>query len=300
MQALKNLTMHFLFLTFGCSRDEGLATLSLESVERAMQNSPLSGSISHSHIVAYDQGDLLSSRAIERYKSAASGNLKLDYTSFPRGGTLDGVDCVVGQVLYYQQLFKDNPKATHIVKKDSDVLMRGTRFLLDIAESAYDTYGAGITKKIMRPEGWAPLYPFFAGMCYTVSRKAIESIAKGGEEAIRDALVSVDRDSGGYLSFQRDRGPRWPEDECVYWLLRKSGAAKNGRLMPMGEDPAGYIYRWDYSNGGLYPTDEQAEGLRVFDLIDFGKTCALAPDFPERKDRLLVAQAGMRRCLDLM
>lgn len=218
---------------------------------------------------------------------------------FPRGNTLDGLECVVGMVSCFKTIAADTG-ADYIMKWDADTLMLDTKFVGPLSTKQFVHYGHAVDLKA-RDEAGNVLGKilYCQGPAYAISRGAVESLPEG--EALREHLKEVDLDNGGLLSVGRKSGYSWPEDESnsqLVWSLYK-------RPELFGWEPKdirfGHLAFWDYKRYRDSFSKTAFKKLQAFDFVDFGKTSPIASKiYPTWASRREVVKANMGAAVDLL
>jgi hypothetical protein len=264
--------------------------LSFQSVARTMGLSLVADVVPWEYITVLDQseadGDL-------DWLNEMPGSIVME-TAFERGGTLDGKECIIGLLDLWSRIFAENQDVTHIIKKDSDVIMRGTRFLYEIHAEGCDFYGAELQKEVRNEAGELVMtYPFAPGMTYIISREMVSALMKQGKAGFEGHLERADKLIKGLLSAERPAGPSWPEDEAIFTLIRVLGLDCIAKL----NKDRNFLARWDYLAHGALPTPDQVWAMRGVDFLDFGRTYPLGGLYPLREQRLALVENAMRAVL---
>ncbi|MEM7385847.1 MAG: hypothetical protein AAF514_12965 [Verrucomicrobiota bacterium] len=208
---------------FTCENDNGLVRVSKKSLERLGD---------FSFFVAVDKEDHW--KPIDGVQAVR--------TTFERGGNLNGLECVSGQIEVMADI-AETTGADYVLKIDSDVVAIGSRWLemLDPARWAL----VGGYRNFYYQEGvW--------GGAYAIAGNALLALPKDFPALIQEA---------NHFTYG-NLGPRFPEDETITAIFR-SAYPDNVLLDKGGWPESGWINRYEYkSSGGTY--------WRNFDFVEFG------------------------------
>lgn len=216
---------------------------------------------------------------------------------FPRGDTLDGIDCAIGMIQTFQQIVKESG-CDYVFKIDADVIVTDCRFLKILEHGKFLHYGRGIDLEMtFGDSGESMTIPYCQGMAYAINRKAIEFFPEDSS-SLRVMIEQADKDAMRALSSPRTNGYSYGEDETISRLMRHT--FRNPALfgwMPQNA-PCGHLAQWDYAQHQERYDSAVFDRLRVFDFVEFGKTSELeTARFPEWKDRRAVVITNMAQAV---